>query len=339
MIFNNTLSKLAKKEDISQEEVSWVMENIMSGDLKTPDIESFLMLLREKGETADEITAAAKVLRKHSLQFSRQYPEALDTCGTGGDAKNTINVSTLSALVACAAGAKVAKHGNRSVSGLCGSADLLEMLGVKIDLSPEAAETCLNETGFSFLFAPVFHPAVRHAMDARKNIQGKTIFNLLGPLTNPAQVKQQLLGVYSRERVETMAGVLQKLGLQKALVVHGSDGLDEISLSDSTYMAELDGGEIKTFFFAPEAVGLKRKSLSEIHCDTKFENLKKAGDVLDGVAGASLDIVCLNAAACLFISGKSGSFQEGFQSARDCISSGKAKKKLREIVEFTQSVS
>ena len=339
MIFDSAISKLIKKEDISPEEMSWSIEAVISGDLKTPDIESFLKLLREKGEAADEIAAAAAVMRRHAVKFSRQYPEALDTCGTGGDAKNTLNVSTLSALVACAAGVKVAKHGNRSVSGVCGSADLLEMLGMKIDLSAASAEKCLNQTGFSFLFAPLFHPAVKHATQARKNIQGKTLFNLLGPLTNPLGVKRQLLGVYSRELVEKMADVLRRLGLERALVVHGSDGLDEISISDSTYTAEIAGGKIKTSFLAPEAVELKRRDLSEIHCPAKSENLKKAHEVFQGVPGAALDIVCLNAAATLFIAEKSASVPEGFKLAKETISSGVAAKKLEEIVKFTKATA
>lgn len=339
MPFENVLSRLMHKSDLTPEEMAGAVESIMSGALKTPDIESFLRLLREKGETPDEIAAAVKVMRKHSLRFSREYPEALDTCGTGGDAKNTLNVSTLAALLACAAGVTVAKHGNRSVSSLCGSADLLEMLGVRIALSPQGAEACLNETGFAFLFAPHFHPAVKHAMEARKNIQGKTLFNLLGPLTNPAGVKHQLLGVYSRELVETMAGVLQRLGMERGMVVHGSDGMDEISLSDSTYTAMIESGQIHTAFLAPEAVSLSRRKIAEISCSTKAENKRMAEDVMSGAPGAPLDIVCLNAAAAIHVAGKAASFIEGYKIARETAASGKIKEKLSQIVKVSNSLS
>ncbi len=339
MHFENALNQLMQKKDVAPEAMAGVVESIMSGELKTPDIESFLRLLQEKGETPDEIAAAVKVMRRHSLKFSREYPEALDTCGTGGDAKNTMNVSTLAALVACAAGVKVAKHGNRSVSSLCGSADLLEMLGIRIDLTPESAEKCLNETGFAFLFAPLFHPAVKHAMEARKKIKGKTLFNLLGPLTNPAGVKHQLLGVYSRDLVDTMGRVLERLGMERAMVVHGSDGLDEISLSDSTYTARIEKNEIHTAFLAPEAVGLKRRELATISCGSKQENLKRAEEVLSGTEGAPLDIVCLNAAAAIHVAGRSASFAEGYQIARDTVRAGKVRAKVAEIVRFSEAAA
>lgn len=335
MNFDAILSRLTKKENLSPEEIASAIERIMAGSVDTPQIESFLVLLRQKGETAAEIAAAAKVMRKHAVHFKHSYPETIDTCGTGGDAQNTLNVSTLSAIVACAAGVKIAKHGNRSVSSVCGSADLLELLGVKADLAPEKAEKCLEATGFAFLFAPLFHPAVKHAMAARRNIQGKTLFNLLGPLTNPAGVKRQVIGVYSQDAAEKTAEALRLLGLERALVVHGSDGLDEISISDSTYTAELKHGVINHAFVAPEAVKLKRRPIEEIRCASKDDNKKKALDVLAGKPGAPFDIVCFNAAAAIWIAGEMP-LVEAFETARETLLSGKAKSKLEEIRRFTQ---
>lgn len=241
---NTLISKLKNSQNLSDPEMAQAIESIMSGGCVTSEIEAFLTFLRDKGEASSEIAAAAKVMRRHSSKLPHNYPDLLDTCGTGGDAKNTVNVSTIAAIVACAAGAQVAKHGNRSVSSVCGSADLLEMLGVKIDLSPAQVAQCLERTGFAFMFAPIFHPSVKHAMAARKNVGGKTIFNLLGPLTNPAGAHYQLLGVYSDRVLMPVASALLALGLKRAMVVHGSDGMDEITTCGPTRVVMVDEGKI-----------------------------------------------------------------------------------------------
>ncbi len=319
-------------------EVESMMRQIMAGSVGTPEIESFLLALRNRGETVEEISSAARVMREFSVKISRPYPDLLDTCGTGGDAKNTLNVSTLAAIIASAAGARIAKHGNRSVSSVCGSADLLEFLGMKINLLPTSVERCIEKTGFGFFFAPNFHPATKAAMPARKNIQGKTLFNLLGPLTNPAGARHQLLGVYEERLAPLLANVLLTLGTQRALVVHGFDGLDEISLSGPTQVAEIQGGSIKSYRFTPEEVGLKSASLDSIQTHSKEESGELALRILGGAPGPGSDIVCLNAGAALYVIGMVRSIREGFVLAHETIQLGKALQKLDELVRVTQGL-
>ncbi len=333
----NALAKLRDKSALDVYEMTEAMEAIMSGACSDGDIEEFLVLLREKGETVDEIGVAARVMRKHALRLSKHYPDLLDTCGTGGDAKQTINVSTLAAIVACSAGVEVGKHGNRSVSSRCGSADLLEALDVKVDLPVRAIEASIEKVGFGFFFAPKFHPATRFVMAARKKIQGKTIFNVLGPLTNPGGALHQLVGVYSEGLVMTIAEVLSGLGAQRALVVHGMDGLDEITTCDKTLVAELDKGKIKTYTVSPEDFNLKRASLGALRCATPEQSKEKALGILEGEAGPAKDIVCFNAGAALYVAGKVRSIQEGVRLAEELIETGEAYEKLEEIVEFTQN--
>ena len=328
--------KLEKKVSLTTGEMTAVMEEIVSGNASDGQIEEFLVTLGKKGETAREITAAARVRRKHALHLPREIPNLLDTCGTGGDMQNTPNVSTLAALVACAAGAKVAKHGNRSVSSACGSADLLEMLGVKIDLGPTQVMRCIEETGFGFFFAPNFHPGTRHASSARKKIKGKTLFNLLGPLANPANASLQLMGVYERRLVPIMAEALHKLGAKRAMVVHGEDGLDELSLSAATSVAELKDGQIREYRVRPEDFNLKEEPIENLRVYSKEENLKTALRVLESEAIAATKIVCLNAGAALMIAGKVSSVKQGILMAMDTIESGLADKKLKQIARFTQ---
>ncbi len=328
--------KLGKKESLTVKEMTHVMEQLVSGECSDSQIEEFLLMLREKGETAEEIAAAAKVMRKHALAFPENIPDLLDTCGTGGDNQRLLNVSTLSALVACAAGAKVAKHGNRSVSSVCGSADLLEMLGIKIDLPPEKILQCIHETGFGFFFAPAFHPATRFAMPARKKIKGKTIFNLLGPLANPAGASRQLLGVYESRLVPVMAEVLLKLGTQHAFVVYGTDGVDEISLSAETLIAEIKDGKISHSKALPEDFNLKREPLENLRVSSKEESCQTALKVIQGDVGAASKITCINAAAALYLAGKAKSLKEGLLLAMDALENGNVEKKLKQIVHFTQ---
>jgi anthranilate phosphoribosyltransferase len=328
--------KLDKKEALTSKEMGAVMEQIITGSASDGHIEDFLLALRAKGETAGEIAAAAKTMRKHAVKLSREIPDLLDTCGTGGDGHQTLNVSTLSALVACAAGAKVAKHGNRSVSGVCGSADLLEMLGLKLDLTPERTVECIEQTGFGFFFAPNFHPATRYAMPARKKIKGKTLFNLLGPLANPAGATRQLVGVYDQRLVPVFAEVLLKLGAQRALVVHSEDGLDEISIGAGTRVAEIRDGKILEYRVMPEDFNMKQESLENLRVAGKDESLAAALKVLQGDSGAGAKIVTLNAAAALYVADKARSIKEGILMAMDVLGSGRAEKKLKQIVQFTQ---
>ncbi len=310
------------------------MEAIVSGKADDADIEAFLLALKEKGETVEEIVSAACVMRKHALRLSKNYPELVDTCGTGGDHRNTLNISTAAALVACSAGARIGKHGNRSVSSVCGSADLLEGFGVRIDPPVFEIEKCIETTGFGFFFAPIFHPATRFAIPARKRIKGKTIFNLLGPLCNPAGAERQLLGVYDKSLVDVMAKALKELGSKRALVVHGRDGLDEISTSDETTVAELKQGNVKTYKIAPEDFGIPRAALSALQCSSKEECKIIAEKTLKGEPGPASDIVCLNAGAALYVAGKAASIKEGVSLSRKTIESGTAYHKLNEIINF-----
>jgi anthranilate phosphoribosyltransferase len=312
------------------------MIKIMSGAMPEGEIEAFLIELRERGESPVEIAAAAQVMRDNALKLPREFPDLLDTCGTGGDSQSTVNVSTLAALVAASAGARVAKHGNRSVSSVCGSADLLEKLGVKIDLTPEKVAACLEKTRFGFFFAPIFHPAVKAVMPVRRKIKGKTIFNILGPLSNPANAAYQLIGVYEERLVRIVAESLSRLGVKRAIVVHGKDGLDEISLSGETMLAELDNGRITESAVVPEDFGMKREPLENLRCHTPEENLESARRVLAGDSNAASKIVCLNAAAALYVAGKANSIKEGVLAAMNALESGAAEKTLKAVVTFSQ---
>lgn len=338
MIVNSIFFKLGKKESLTALEMTSIMESVMTGVLRDAEIEEFLLLLREKGEAPLEIAAAAKVMRQHAHKLSKRYPELLDTCGTGGDAKHTLNISTLSALTAASMGVKVGKHGNRSVSSQCGSADLLEALGIKIDLPVETIESCIEQVNFGFFFAPKFHEATKYAMPARKKLGGKTLFNLLGPLSNPAGALYQVVGVYEERLVETLAQTLLELGSKRALVVHGADGLDEITLCGETKIAELDNGKVKTYTVSPSDLGLKKVDLKEIQCQTRETCKHAALEVLRGVQGAHSDIVTLNTAAGLYVTGKAGSLREGVEAAREHLHSGKAYETLENIASLTQGL-
>ncbi len=325
-------------KDLSPAEMTQALQAMMTGRMSDDDIEKFLLDLRQKGETVVEIIAAAKVMRQHSLKLSKNFPSLLDTCGTGGDAKNTLNVSTLAAIVTAACGARVAKHGNRSVSSVGGSADLLELLGVKIDLGPAEVEACLEKMGFGFFFAPLFHPAVKHAMPARRRIQGKTIFNVLGPLSNPAQAEHQLIGVYEKRLVSLVADALKNLGSQKALVVHSKDGMDELSISDETEIAELSKGVVRSYTVKPEDFGFKRAKIAEIQTNSKEESKKIALGILkENKKGAPLDIVALNAGAGLYAADKAKSIQDGVFMAQEALQKGRAAAKLDEIIKVSNS--
>ncbi|PIU39728.1 MAG: anthranilate phosphoribosyltransferase [Candidatus Omnitrophica bacterium CG07_land_8_20_14_0_80_50_8] len=331
------LSKLKDKKDLTSTEMAEAMERVVSGHAAGEAVEQFLICLRQKGETAVEILSAARVMRKHALKLSKDYPGLLDTCGTGGDGSRTLNISTLSALTASAAGAKVAKHGNRSVSSVSGSADLLEGLGVPINLAAPAIEHAIEKVHFAFLFAPNFHPAMRFAMPARKKIQGKTIFNVLGPLSNPANVQYQVIGVYDKKLVTIVAEALLELGTRHALVVHGADGLDEISIFDKTSVAELTGKRIKTYEIVPADYGIKKTALDALRCGTKEEGKRMALRVLKGGAGAACDMVALNSAAALYVSGLAHSIAEGVGIAGALLTQGAVYEKLQEIIAFSKT--
>ncbi len=333
------LSKIRQRLTLTAAQMKSLMRGVMSGVVQDEEIEEMLLIMRERGETAAEIAAGAQVMREHALKLPKEFPDLLDTCGTGGDGLKTLNISTLSALTAAAAGVSVAKHGNRSVSSACGSADLLEMLGVKVDLPPAAVAACLEKTGFGFFFAPIFHPAVKAAMPARKRIRGKTLFNILGPLSNPAGAHCQIVGVYEERLVEIVAGALKKLGCSRAMVVHGMEGLDEISLSGETKIAELNGGKIKTYTVVPEDFSLKQESLESIRCLTAQDAKNAALQVLHGDNSAPTKIVCLNAAAALYVAGKANSIKEGMLLAMDALDGGRVDKKLKAVAAFSKKVS
>jgi len=327
----NILEKLLDKNNLAMEEAYGVMSDIMEGRATPAQIGAFLIALRLKGETVEEVSGFAQAMRDKALRLD--YPgNLLDTCGTGGDGMGTINISTLSALVVAGAGVKVAKHGNRSVSSLCGSADLLEGLGVKIDLPPSTAKRCLDECNFSFLFAPLYHPAMRYAAGPRKELGVRTVFNILGPLTNPARVKRQLLGVFSPSLTSFIASVLGKLGVERAMVVSSLDGIDEISISAPTKVSELRDGTIYEYTIEPERLGVRTYLLDELKVKSKEESVEIARRVLAGeMEGAVMDAVLVNSAAALIVAGMANDFKEGMEIARESIRMGLAMRVLENL--------
>lgn len=327
---------LSSGRDLTGLQMTGVMQEIMSGKAETPAIVSFLSGLSNKGETVEELTAAVRVMRNYAAKIDVHKRPILDTCGTGGDAKGTFNISTIVAFVVSGCGITVAKHGNRSISSCCGSADVLEQLGININLSQEAIKKCLEDLGIAFLFAPNLHPAMKYAMPARKLIGKRTMFNLLGPLSNPAGAGHQLIGVYDKRWIETLAEVLRNLGIIHCLIVHGKDGLDEITTTTSTYVAETFKGQIKTYEIDPQDLGFKRVSLEDLKGATVSDNAKIFVDILNGKTGPCRDIVILNAAAALYAADKVASIKEGIPFAAQSIDSGEALKKLELLREFSQ---
>lgn len=321
------------------------MAEVLAGRATGPQIGALLVGLQMKGETVDEIVGFAEAIRAaatplpvhdSALDVSGTERDALlDTCGTGGDASGTFNISTATALVVAATGVKVAKHGNRSVTSKCGSADVVEALGVKLDLPPERLAECLHTVGIAFLFAPAMHSAMKHVQPARRELKMRTVFNLLGPLTNPANASCQVVGVYSEALVEKLASALRQLGLKRALVVHGSDGLDEITLSGPTKVAELRDGAVKTYEITPEQFGLQRAPLSALEGGDVQVNAAIIRDILDGELSPKRDVVLLNAAAALVAAGKAESIGAGIPLAAEAVDSEQAKAVLELLVEFT----
>ncbi|MFW6301631.1 MAG: anthranilate phosphoribosyltransferase [Bacillota bacterium] len=338
-MFNNHLEKVVSREDLTLNEMEYAMDKIMEGETTDSQLAGFLVGLRMKGETISEITGAASVMRSKAAQVDTAATDLIDSCGTGGDGKGTFNISTTTAIIMAAGGLNVAKHGNRSVSSKCGSADLLEALGVKIDLSPQEAAKCLEEVGISFLFAPNFHQAMRYAVGPRKEIGLRTIFNILGPLTNPARTDYQILGVYKEELVEPLAHVLKNLGLKSAMVVHGAGGIDELSLAGLNKTAYLKDGQIQEYNFYPEEAGLNQAPLEEILGGGVTENKEITLGILNGSSGPKRDVILLNSAAAFLVAGKVNNLKEGVKLAADLIDSGKAKSKLEELISCSNEVA
>jgi anthranilate phosphoribosyltransferase len=336
--YSQILNQLINQQDLSFEVMQAIMRQVMSGELTPAQISALLVALRMKGETVDEIAAAASVMRELSTKVNVAASRHLiDTCGTGGDGIQTFNVSTTSVFVAAAAGAKVAKHGGRSVSSVCGSADVLEALGVNVNQTPEQVANCINTLGVGFMFAPNHHSAMKHAAPVRKELGVRTMFNLLGPLTNPAHAKNQLLGVFSQSLTGKLAHVLQQLGSEHVMVVCGADGMDEISFSGDTYVAELKNGKVEEYTVNPQQFGLGLHNVSSIKVANALESKTILLDVLSGKAGAARDIVLLNAGAAIYVAGLTPSLQAGIDHAAHTLDSGKALQKLQELIALTQA--
>jgi anthranilate phosphoribosyltransferase len=329
------IRKVSDRQDLAGGEAHAAMAEIMSGAATPVQIAAFLVAMRMKGETVDEVTAFAQVMREHALPVRASRQPLVDTCGTGGDAIKTFNVSTAAAFVAAGAGVAVAKHGNRSVTSKCGSADVLEALGIRFDLPPESVARCVDEIGIGFMFAPAYHPAMKHAAPVRRELGLRTVFNALGPLTNPAGAQAQVLGVYAPELTELHAGVLRNLGSQRAFVVHGVGGLDELSTLGETRITELYEGQLRTYQLAPEELGLGRARAEEIRGRTPEENARLLVQVLEGEEGPARDIVLLNAAAAIAAGGKTDTLAEAIPMAAESVDSGAALGKLRELEAVT----
>ena len=323
--------------DLGRAKMRAVMEQIMSGQATDAQIGAFLVALRIKGETIDEIAGGAEVMREKATPIVTVRPEVIDTCGTGGDDSGTFNISTTVAFVACGAGLAVAKHGTRSISSQCGSSDVLTALGVNVEATPEKVGECIDEVGMGFLFAIALHGAMKHAIGPRRELATRTVFNVLGPLTNPAGAKRQLLGVFDGALTEALAGVLRELGSERALVVHGSDGLDEITLTGSTQVSELKDGQVSTRQIHPGDFGLQTVSAEALKGGDADYNARILRGVLDGEEGPQRDVVLLNSAAAIVVGGRAEDITAGLEVARESIDSGKARQALDRLVEVSNS--
>jgi anthranilate phosphoribosyltransferase len=340
MSISKTLQHLIEGQELSEEEMIAMMRAIMGGELPGTMVAALLVALRSKKETPSEIAAAAKVMRDFATGVEvGDKAHLVDVVGTGGDSAHTFNISTASMFVASAAGAKIAKHGNRSVSSKSGSADVLEALGVKLNLSPQAVSQCIEEIGIGFMFAPNHHPAMKNVVPVRKDLGVRTIFNILGPLTNPAKAPNILMGVFHPELVKTQARVLQLMGAQHALVVHGKDGIDEITLSGPTMVAELHNNEIKEYEISPTDFGIDISSLESLKVKDANESKQIILDIFDNQSGPARDIVCLNAGASLFAANVVSNISAGVHQAKEVISTGLAKQKLNALVTLTQRLA
>ena len=331
MNINEAVEKFSSGNSLKKSEIKEVFLSIMNNECNDAEIIAFLMTLKTKGETVEEITGAAEVLREMSLKLNLNSKELVDTCGTGGDGQNTFNISTASAIVAATAGVKIAKHGNKSISSKSGSADLLEHSGINIDLDEEQAQKCFDDNGITFMFAPKYHKAMKNVANVRKNIKTRTIFNVLGPLSNPANANYQILGVYDKKLVLPIAKVIKDLGVKRAMVVHSEEGLDEISCEKDTYIAELNEGKISEYTINPKEFDLEILPLESLKVNTVEESFKIFMDMLNNENKAAVNIVSLNAGSAIYISGVRDSLKEGIEFARELIISGKALNKFEDI--------
>jgi anthranilate phosphoribosyltransferase len=331
-VLKELLAKLIQKEDLSETEMVQATQEIMGGEASPAQIGGFLTALRIKGESVQEIAGAARVMREKALKVNFSAPIVIDTCGTGGDGSHTFNISTTTAFIVAASGIPVAKHGNRAMSSRCGSADLLEALGIKVDLPPEKVEACLHQVGIGFMFAPVFHSAMKNVIGPRRELGFRTIFNLLGPLTNPANANCQLIGVYQPELTGVLAEVLQRLGVKRAMVVHGGGGLDELSLEGTNQISFLHDDKIDTMFIKAEDVGLQAAANQELKGEDPAENAKLTARILNGSEdGPRLEVILLNAAAALMVANVVPNLKAGVACARKLITDGSAYQKLHQL--------
>ncbi len=335
MDIRTALARVVTRTSLDETEMETVMRQLMEGAATPAQIGALLVALRMKGETVSEIIGAARAMRAHATQIHPRAPVFVDTCGTGGDLRGTFNISTAAAFIAAGAGLTVAKHGNRAMSGTVGGADALEALGVKIDLPPERVVACIDAVGIGFLFAPAFHPAMRHAAGPRRELGIRTIFNLLGPLANPAGARHQVVGVFAPEWTEPLAQVLGRLGSVHALVVHGDDGLDEISLAAPTQLSEWKDGTLRTFRVTPEELGLTRCRDAELAGGDRDTAASIIRGIVAGATGPRADIAVLNAAAAIYVGGLAPSIAAGIRIAQDSIRSGRARQKLTQLIEYT----
>ena len=332
--FRALIGKVATGATLTREEAAHAFDKMMSGEATPAQMGAFLMALRLRGETVEEITGAVSTMRAKMLTVVAPK-DAIDVVGTGGDATGSYNISTCAAFIVAGAGVPVAKHGNRALSSKSGAADVLAALGVRIELAPEEISRCIREAGIGFMFAPAHHPAMKHVGPTRLELGTRTIFNLLGPLSNPAGVKRQMVGVFARSWIEPLATVLGALGSERAIVVHGSDGLDEITTSGPTYVAELSGGKVKTYEIKPEDVGLKRAKPEELRGGDAMHNAEALRGVLAGKPGAFRDVALINAAAALLVADKAKSLKEGLELAAKSVDTGAARKRLERLVEIS----
>ncbi len=335
-MYTETLRKITRGRDLDAAEMTQMIGDIFSAKLTEAQIGAFMGALATKGETYEELAGAATAMRRKAIRLETSAGAVVDTCGTGGDGASTFNISTTTAFAVAGCGATVAKHGNRSISSQCGSADLLEELGLNLDIDPELVEEAITEIGIGFLFAPKYHGAMRYAANARKEVGIRTIFNMLGPLTNPAAANCQLLGVYAPELTEMFARALLKLGCRRAFVVHGHDGLDEISVCAPTRVSELNQGQIQTYDIAPEQFFGERADPGELQGGDPAENARITGQILDGEKGPRRNVVLINAAAALMAAGMTEKLAEGIRLAEESIDTGAARQKLEALIAFTK---
>ena len=336
-MIKDALAKLADRTNLSVQEAETVMLEIMDGAATSAQMAAYLMALRQKGETVEEVVGSVRAMRERATRIRVGSSIVVDTCGTGGDGADTFNISTTAAFVVAGAGITVAKHGNRSVSSKSGSADVLSMLGVKIDLEPSRVADCIDEVGIGFLFAPIYHGAMKQCAGVRQEMGIRTILNVLGPLANPAGATHQVLGVYDAKWTDILGRVLLELGSQHCFVMHGLDGLDEITLSDRTRVAEGKGGVVSSYFIAPEEFEVRRVARKEFAGGSPEENARVTKEILQGRKGASRDIVCLNAAPAMVVSQKAKTLTDGFRLAQQTIESGAASEKLDRLIAFTKT--